>query len=323
MGCGNEEDANDTLDETMFGEGGVDQPTLNKTTATYTYHLPYFSGESYVATTYSGHNAWDFNLSGTSGDGDCGEPVVAVTSGKIIGVVSTSDANCEGCTNSPGNYVKLDHDIDSNTSYYYHLRDVYVVSGQWVQQGQALGTLGDSGNASACHLHYEIRNSSGTQITQSTKFYFYKNGAYTSNTLSSGSTYTSYNHYIISNAASRNGGSSKVGTATTKVAYPADVEGEGFVMYYSGGSYGTCGIYYEAKGCKGGDFCPSYNNTNSAWLVRTGFYAWYDACGEADTCWVGFPTGDEFSVSGGAKQTFEYGYLVYSTSTGQVTAYSY
>lgn len=49
--------------------------------------------------------------------------------------------------------------IDDGNGYrsaYVHLRDATVRPGQRVRAGQVVGHIGDTGNASGCHLHYEL-----------------------------------------------------------------------------------------------------------------------------------------------------------------------
>jgi len=292
---------------------GDDNAANPKAAAPGPYPLPVMSGETYTASTYAGHgNAWDFNLSGAS---DCGEPAVAVADGIVTGIVSTYDQNNVNC-GCYGNYVQIDHDSDNYYSRYAHLTEVYVVSGQWVQKGQAIGSIGNTGAATGCHLHFQIENSSGS-TTYNASYGYYSGGSKKSGTLTNGSSYQSYNNGKFDVSKSANGGTAKVGNENSVTANR--VASDGFAKYYSGGSYGNNAIYYEALGCNGGDACPSMNNTNSAWLVRTGFYAWYFACGGPAYCAMGFPTGDEYAIAGGARQNFENGYLTYSSSTGAVT----
>lgn len=312
-----EEESTDSEASAYF-EG--DWPVGGGKTDATTYSLPYHSGETYKASTYSGHNAWDFNKG--SGNADCGEPVIATASGVIKKVSST----CDSCTDGAGNFVIIDHDVDTNTSHYYHLTTVFVKQGQWVEAGQVVGTIGKTGNTwtngqQVCHLHFEVQNSSGAQITSSIMFHYYKSGYHQVGYLTNGYSYTSNNGGEFTSSFYRNGGWDTVGSPTASVA--SRVSYEGFAVYYSGGGYGNCAIYYQALGCDGGDYCPSYNNTNDAWLVYGGFYIYYYGCGGPAYCWLGFPTGDDYPISGGVKQTFEYGYLSYNASNGQVSAHSY
>lgn len=49
--------------------------------------------------------------------------------------------------------------VDDGNGYrsaYVHLMDVTVKAGQRVKAGQLLGHMGETGNASGCHLHYEL-----------------------------------------------------------------------------------------------------------------------------------------------------------------------
>ena len=67
-----------------------------------------------------------------------------------------------------GNYIVIQHKPgDSNQyrrycppeewTFYFHLDQVSVQVGQWVSQGQMIGRVGKTGNASGYHLHFEIR----------------------------------------------------------------------------------------------------------------------------------------------------------------------
>lgn len=55
-----------------------------------------------------------------------------------------------------GRLVVMKHG-DGLTTYYAHLSDIKVSKGQHISQGQVLGNMGRSGNASGNHLHFEIR----------------------------------------------------------------------------------------------------------------------------------------------------------------------
>lgn len=78
-----------------------------------------------------------------------GSPVFAAGSGKILSV------NRSILPTGLGNCIIIDHGNGYKTTY-AHLQDVIVLSGQKIQQGQSIGTVGVSGGAIAPHLHYEI-----------------------------------------------------------------------------------------------------------------------------------------------------------------------
>ena len=81
-----------------------------------------------------------------------GHPVLASKSGRVS-VVGWDKTGY-------GNYLELNHP-DGLMTRYAHLSQVNVVDGQWVTQGEIIGKVGNTGNAShprmIAHLHYEIR----------------------------------------------------------------------------------------------------------------------------------------------------------------------
>ena len=61
-----------------------------------------------------------------------------------------------------GNYVVVDGAGPLKDTVYMHLQSVpQVREGQRVEAGEQLGLVGDTGNASACHLHFEIWSNPG------------------------------------------------------------------------------------------------------------------------------------------------------------------
>ena len=78
----------------------------------------------------------------------CGLPEVAARAGKVI------DAGYGG---SAGYYIAV-HTLDTPYDYFYaHLRQYALVrQGQSVTAGQLVGYVGETGDATACHLHFEL-----------------------------------------------------------------------------------------------------------------------------------------------------------------------
>jgi murein DD-endopeptidase MepM/ murein hydrolase activator NlpD len=88
------------------------------------------------------------------GDGDgaadvgasWGAPIVATHAGTVTATPNSQPA---------GNHVWVDSPDGWRTGY-SHLQDILVSSGQWVEAGAQLGTMGSTGAASGPHLDYQV-----------------------------------------------------------------------------------------------------------------------------------------------------------------------
>jgi len=76
-----------------------------------------------------------------------GTPVRAAADGSVTG---------ENMGSGYGRQVVLDHGHDLITLY-GHLSSIAVIPGQYVQRGQVIGYVGQTGRATGPHLHYEVR----------------------------------------------------------------------------------------------------------------------------------------------------------------------
>lgn len=56
---------------------------------------------------------------------------------------------------SYGNYVRILHENGDETLY-AHLQYLFVHVGQPIHQGEQIGTVGDTGNTTGPHLHFEL-----------------------------------------------------------------------------------------------------------------------------------------------------------------------
>ena len=86
--------------------------------------------------------------------GKVGDPVLATADGYV------KFAGTQRGGGGYGNYIILDHG-GGTTTLYGHLSEILVNRGDQVSQGQIIGRVGQSGTATAPHLHYERKTSSG------------------------------------------------------------------------------------------------------------------------------------------------------------------
>lgn len=79
----------------------------------------------------------------------CGTPVIASAEGLILKT---------GWTNHYGYYIEIEHPNHTRTLY-AHLEKISVKEGDYVLQGQLIGSMGNSGyvqGTTGCHLHFEV-----------------------------------------------------------------------------------------------------------------------------------------------------------------------
>jgi murein DD-endopeptidase MepM/ murein hydrolase activator NlpD len=78
----------------------------------------------------------------------CGTPLVSVTNTKVL---------LTGFHRAAGNYVVLRYKKMRHDYLYAHMATPAIVArGQKLAPGQQVGAVGDTGNASGCHLHFEL-----------------------------------------------------------------------------------------------------------------------------------------------------------------------
>jgi murein DD-endopeptidase MepM/ murein hydrolase activator NlpD len=92
---------------------------------------------------WNGHRALDIGAW-------TGTPVKASDSGYVI------VARTGGWNSGYGNMVMIDHG-NGFVSLYAHLNSIYVRQGESVSKGQQIGAVGNTGNSTGPHLHFEIR----------------------------------------------------------------------------------------------------------------------------------------------------------------------
>ena len=83
----------------------------------------------------------------------CGVPLVSATAGTV---------QTTGYQSSAGNYVVIRAAAPVQDQVYMHLQAAPLVGkGATLAAGQAIGTVGATGNAQGCHLHFEIWSAPG------------------------------------------------------------------------------------------------------------------------------------------------------------------
>ena len=83
---------------------------------------------------------------------DCGTPLEAARGGRV---------QYAGYQSSAGKYVVIDGSKTGRDYVYMHLKRMSVQTGQRVRTGERIGTVGDTGNATGCHLHFELWSKPG------------------------------------------------------------------------------------------------------------------------------------------------------------------
>lgn len=98
---------------------------------------------------------WNSEHGGLDIGGAHGCDIVASKSGTVLKVLNGDQTNYYGY----GRGVVINHG-DGWYSHYAHMNSTCVSEGQYVSQGQVIGTMGATGNATGTHLHFAIKTGS-------------------------------------------------------------------------------------------------------------------------------------------------------------------
>jgi murein DD-endopeptidase MepM/ murein hydrolase activator NlpD len=107
-------------------------------------------------TTGYGRYSWGGNHTGVDFATSGGTPIYAVKAGTVV--TSTALKYSNGNYKSYGEYIVIDHH-DGTMTLYAHMQPGSRAVGvnQSVYQGQQIGSVGQTGNATGNHLHFEVR----------------------------------------------------------------------------------------------------------------------------------------------------------------------
>jgi hypothetical protein len=121
---------------------------------TVTFPLPARSGYLDQRNWGGSGSHWAHGHTGTDLSVACGTPVLAATAGTVV--VRTDQAWA-------GRWlVQVSTGRGRLTTWYAHMRRVDIQAGETVTAGQQIGQVGDLGNATGCHLHFEVHPNGGS-----------------------------------------------------------------------------------------------------------------------------------------------------------------
>lgn len=112
--------------------------------------------KDYKITQNYGENHVGVDIVGTTGGSSY---IKAHSDGVVYNVVDgkNNDRNSSG-VNSYGNYIQLKHSDGYYTLYAHLKKGLKLKKGDVVKEGSVIGTMGNSGNSTGTHLHFEVRN---------------------------------------------------------------------------------------------------------------------------------------------------------------------
>ncbi|MEE2061719.1 M23 family metallopeptidase [Rhodococcus artemisiae] len=97
---------------------------------------------------------WGSSHAGLDIANSIGTPVYAAASGTVID---------SGPASGFGLWVQVRHD-DGSTSTYGHINETLVTEGQRVQAGEQIATVGNRGQSTGPHLHFETTDPAGAKV---------------------------------------------------------------------------------------------------------------------------------------------------------------
>ena len=112
--------------------------------------------KDYKITQNYGKNHVGVDIVGTTGGSSY---IKAHSDGVVYNVVDgkNNDRNSSG-VDSYGNYIQLNHSDGYYTLYAHLKKGLKLKKGDVVKEGSVIGTMGNSGNSTGTHLHFEVRN---------------------------------------------------------------------------------------------------------------------------------------------------------------------
>lgn len=138
--------------------GGVDDVCAQVSFADGDVVMPLPESSSYVDQVSFGQagSRWESTHTGTDFSTACGTPVLSSTAGVVT---VRTDAAWSGRW-----LVQVNSGPGGVETWYAHMQAVTVSTGDEVAAGQVLGEVGQEGNSTGCHLHFEVRPNGGDPV---------------------------------------------------------------------------------------------------------------------------------------------------------------
>jgi len=116
---------------------------------------------------YGGTFFQDVVHSGVDIPGSMGTPIVAAGNGTVVWADWGFFSGWRENKKDPyGQAVVIEHDFGYQGqklyTVYAHMSRIDAIEGQWVQAGEQIGLVGDTGQTTGAHLHFEIRLNENT-----------------------------------------------------------------------------------------------------------------------------------------------------------------
>ncbi len=109
-------------------------------------NLPFYPDYYLIPTTGINWGEIHYN-NGVDISNNCGTEIVNSAEGLVIE---------QGNFNGYGNYIKIQHPNNTETLY-AHLQEILIEKGDYLKRGRLIGLMGNTGNSTGCHLHFEVR----------------------------------------------------------------------------------------------------------------------------------------------------------------------
>lgn len=97
---------------------------------------------------------WGTSHNGIDIANSIGTPIVSVADGRVIEA---------GPASGFGLWVQVEHE-DGTVTVYGHMNEITVSTGQTVKAGQQIATIGNRGQSTGPHLHFEVWQGGGAKI---------------------------------------------------------------------------------------------------------------------------------------------------------------